>query len=312
MVKHQSISMMSPNKNYGLRESLPSLGAPVFGAITEKVLMPNHSWAGFLPEYEKQSEGDFDTYACTVFGTFNCIETYLFAQYGIKKNFSDRFTAVMSGTIPGWGNYIDAPARSIAKDGVIEESEYPFVGNEKEYYKIISNKLKEKVKQSLTQWEIQSEWVDWAGCDPEELWGALQYSPLEVTVLAWYPPKDGTYLNTGSDKTNHVVMLFAGEYKKWWLIYDHYEQSIKKLSWDFYFGSAMRHIMKPRMLELIKGDKGTDVFALDKFGVKHLIFDESQFERGLQIGLWGDSSLISVRKQKDVDALPLGNAIVLA
>lgn len=299
---------MSPNKNYGLRETLPRAGAHIFGSAKLPIIMQNRSWAGFLPQFEAQSDGLFDSYSCVTFATFNCLETYLL-YLNIQKNFSDRFTAVMSGTLPNVGNYIDAPGRSIANDGIVDEKEYPFVSGEK-YFETVPKDTRAQAKKNIGFWNMQSEWVDWSGCETERLWDALQYSPLAVTVLAWYPQKDGMYQNTGSDKTNHVVMLFAGEYKKWWLIYDHYEQSIKKLSWDFYFGSAMKHILLPRMLQLVKGDKSIDIFAVSPKGTKHLVFDEAQFEAGVEIGLWKRE--YETLKQKDVDALSQGKAIVLA
>src|SRR3990167_3107700 len=65
-----------------------------------EVLMPNgHGWGNFLPEVEIQNANNIETYACTSFGTLSAFEI-LGRKYGLNFNFSDRHSAITSGTDP--------------------------------------------------------------------------------------------------------------------------------------------------------------------------------------------------------------------
>ena len=72
----------------------------IFGAgkIPEVVLQPNGDWTDFLTTKEFQAPYNFETYACVTFTILNCIEILIKRQYGIEKNYSDRFLAIVSGT----------------------------------------------------------------------------------------------------------------------------------------------------------------------------------------------------------------------
>lgn len=102
-------------------------------------------WILWRPSDEKQSTLKIDTMSCTTFSALNDLETILnffkdqlnmFSKDQLdwlslvkfiennKFNFSDRFTAIMSGTMPE-GNYFQNVWDSIRKDGVIPEVQFP-------------------------------------------------------------------------------------------------------------------------------------------------------------------------------------------
>ena len=93
-----------------------------------EVLMPNgHGWGNFLPEVEIQNANNIETYACTSFGTLSAFEI-LGRKYGLNFNFSDRHSAITSGTDPyvAKGNNPKAVIETARKQGLIPESDLPF------------------------------------------------------------------------------------------------------------------------------------------------------------------------------------------
>ncbi len=104
----------------------------LFGGISGVplvVLQTNRQWGSFLPDYEPQINKDGDTQWCVTFSALNCLETLLKRKYDIDRNFSDRYTALMSGTIRGVGNYLYKVADSIRNDGVVDEVHAPYLAN---------------------------------------------------------------------------------------------------------------------------------------------------------------------------------------
>src|SRR3712207_6713462 len=72
----------------------------VFGAgqIEGEVLQPDRDWRAFVPPAESQLQNGFDPLSCATYGTFNCMESLQIRKYGVSENYSDRFTAQVSGT----------------------------------------------------------------------------------------------------------------------------------------------------------------------------------------------------------------------
>lgn len=236
--------------NYGFIEREPPLGNWVLGEVGEpaQILQSNRDWTPYLPVVEHQIKNLWDSCGCVSFSAWNCLEILHKRLYGIEINKSDRFTVVHSGTIPDKGNYIDAVAECIRKHWSVDEQEYPFVGGQMEYYKPLTPELEAKAQEQYT-YTMNYRWADWAGCDPEVLWDALQYSPLQASVHTWGQIVDGVYQRPTTEQTNHLVTIFKGEYEKYWWIFDHYEQSIRKMAWNYYFGSAMTYSLKKKSME---------------------------------------------------------------
>src|SRR3990167_7048548 len=83
----------------------------VGGTIPYEVRLPSGNWDAFLPSGEWQRsqpdpvKGYIDTMACVSFSALNSIETQIRFLTGQSINYSDRFTAKMSGTTPQ-GNWL--------------------------------------------------------------------------------------------------------------------------------------------------------------------------------------------------------------
>jgi hypothetical protein len=184
----------------------------------------NGDWTIYLPEEEKQyKDFTFDTMSCTTFSALNVVETWLnslleemsiqhleeFNKLGViengKFNFSDRFTAIMSRTMPN-GNYLPVVLNSIRKDGLLSEKDLPFGGNNwNEYHgATITQEMKDKAKKILDLIEVNYEWVNMASDWENE----LKKCPLQGAI-----PVPGT----------HAVMIHnKGEY------FDTYIPFVKK------------------------------------------------------------------------------------
>ena len=310
---------MEELKNYGIIEATPGPDDYVQGAATKLptiVLEPTRNWDKYLPVKEIQYQNNYDSYGCVTFSKHNVLETLIKRKYNKEINFSDVFTIIDSGTQPGVGNYLAAVAEHPRKKGFLFESEYPWtkdMHSEETFYKPIPQEIKDKAMKRKDEMKFGWEWVDWDGCDPEELWNSLQYGPVQVTVQTWGRIENGVYQRIDSKKTNHAVELFGGEYRKTFKSYDSYQKDIKILSWDYYFGSAMRHdVIINTMFELIKGDKSEKVYFLGKDGTKSWIFNEAVFEVGRRKGLWGELSTVVEKPQAEVDAIKEDNTLIFS
>jgi hypothetical protein len=230
--------------------------------IVPEVLQESGDWTEFLPVYEPQKI-TYDTMSCVTFSALNCLETMYSRRYGIEENFSDRFTAKVSRTTPS-GNYLSRVANSILNYGMVSEALWPYGGNNwSAYMADIPLDLIQAGQNSLDKYKINWEWV--VERDAKTIMEALTYSPLQVTVYAWESPQNGIYQKT-EKTTNHAVMLYDYKKYEYWVIYDHYENNIKRLAWDFKFGHRLRYniedyMPKPKfednlLLQLVEGAGG--------------------------------------------------------
>ena len=95
----------------------------VAGQIQHEVRNPSGDWTSYLPPGEWQKIGPVDTMACVTFSALNSLEAQHKFLTGSARNFSDRFTATMSGTT-SQGNYLWKVADSIRKDGLVDEADW--------------------------------------------------------------------------------------------------------------------------------------------------------------------------------------------
>lgn len=141
-----------PGENTGVIEKDPDPRAWIAGGetgVVATVLEQSGQYDAYLPDEEAQSfytPAHFDTQSCVTFSALNNIELLLnrMRARGLlskkqedflrnegyinpqtnKVNFSDRFTAKMSGTTQG-GNYLEAVGNSMRNHGLVPESTYP-------------------------------------------------------------------------------------------------------------------------------------------------------------------------------------------
>lgn len=176
--------------------------------ITWEIVNKSGDWRSWKPSEEKQYDMNFDTMSCTTFSALNVVETWVnwliqnnklsssqleqlrnlgFIENG-KFNSSDRFTAIMSGTMPN-GNYFPNVWNSIKDDGILPEKDLPFGGkNQVEYLNksLITQEMKDKARKILDIFEFVYEWTPVTETS-QELSEALLQSPMQVAVTKESP-----------------------------------------------------------------------------------------------------------------------------
>lgn len=265
---------MSTGFLYRPRDPLDFVAGAETG-ITPVILNPKKNWEDFLPPEEKQKGVKGDSMACVTYSALNALE----AQFQLIKDklsktqlktltdlgyivdghlsLSDRFTAKMSGTTKE-GNYLVSVWDSIRHDGVLPESDWPFVLDEfswKEYYKDIPQKLKDKAKKFLDIFEVKYEWLSLGNFREH-----LSTAPIQVVVKVdknWgsseiVPP---TLMGSG-----HAVLLYASN--KYLKIYDHYFKFKKTLAGNYPIVCAMRGVLSIKKEE-VKQSKKLFYFDVD-------------------------------------------------
>src|SRR3990167_59139 len=232
-------------KNYGYIKDSITKDDYILGGISKipkEVLVPDGQWDNYLPTEEFQNIQGIETSACATFHTLNPVEILIKRLYNKDENFSDRFLAWNSGTSTQ-GNSPHTVSEYLRKGGVPYQMQWPNFDNVdsfEEFYKTPPAKLIEKARDFLNNYSFSHEWVN---TDTESLKNALQYSPLGASVQAW-EEKDGYNIRT-QPKDNHWVVIYGYKDKEYWKVFDSYENTHKKLVWNYGFGMCKRyHIQK--------------------------------------------------------------------
>lgn len=226
-----------------------------FGATA---LMPGgKGWQKYTPDYERQSNGTTESYACTVYGSTKAwITLSNFLGYSLPKNCSERFNAIMAGIVPP-GADPHTVCDSIHKWGMINNDLLPFddtVKNTFEFYqpKPMDEGFVAEAKKLVQKYTLGFEYI-WNESPfraplvvdrPKLLISALERGPVCVSVHGW-KEKDGLYYKDKYDADNHWTFLVDYKEGKYWIVNDQYAPFIKKVAWDTPFQTAMLYFLKP-------------------------------------------------------------------
>ena len=240
--------MIQKIKNYGLKKEPIIIGKDyLLGGFTEvpKVeLQADGQWLSFLPIAENQSRGSVEPSSCVSMTTNNCVEILLERLYGNDHDFSDRFSAKMSGNT-GEGATPQQVAQTLKNKGVVEETEWAFspdIDTLEKYYADIPPETQNKALSFLENYDFLHEYVP---TDPESLKQALKLSPLGIGTPAWYQNEQGLYYRPEGMSDNHFTTLIGFLDKQYWIVFDSYENNIKHLDWNINSSVAKRfHIAK--------------------------------------------------------------------
>ena len=246
-------------KNYGIniqpKKSTDYIAN--IGGIGEE-LNPSGNWFDFLPVKEYQHFDWGDTMECVTMSALNCLEILHTYLYGIEPNWSDRFTAKMSNTTHR-GNWLTAVANSIRHDGLVSEEDYPATASSwDDYYKEVPQEIIDKGKRF--PYEVNYEWI--VPTNAEGLENALKTAPIQVIVHAWEAPVNGIYQRT-TKPLNHAVCLLNSVHGEYWEIFDHYDNVIKRLAWDYKITNGLKYSLKKKNMKFIK-EKGKSAVYLVK------------------------------------------------
>lgn len=235
-----------------------------FGAAKE-VIKADGQWDKDLPKLEIQRFNWGDTYHCTVFGTENPIQTLMKAKYGQVDEYSERFLGVLAGITQSGGSP-NTVAEAWRKNGNLPYEFLPFenINSWAQFNspKPMTNDLLQKGLEWIKNWEFGHDWVypGIAGNIKDAMKDALKYSPLGVGLYAWkFDSSRGVYYKPSGATDNHWVMCYGYVEGKYWKVYDHYDNELKKVDWDYPFQFVKRYTLGKR--NQTQEDKGYDLFT---------------------------------------------------
>lgn len=288
------------NPKNGLIEKIPEQRDFVLGGENQTrkvILQSDRDYTKFLPVHETQKRDGFDSYSCVSFSADNSLEILFKRQWGLDINISDRATASMSGTIAGRGNTLTAVADSLRNNGFVDEKDYPWGGrNNSEYLDPVSKQIRDKGKIAALYYDTGYEWVDWGGCDPNELYEGLQYGPLQATVNA-----NAIARGSRVSVTDHAIAIVKAKQNKSFVLLDHYTQQLEEVPWNFYFGSSLLYtVAKRQAFTLVQVFGKPAIYAVAAGGVAMHIVDWDVYMYGQSVGLW-DPSAVKVITQGAFD-----------
>lgn len=278
---------LQPGAQTGVLIKEPDPKAWVAGGetgIAAAVLEDSGQYDVYLPDEEAQSfytPAHFDTQSCVTFSATNNIETllnrmrakkllskkqedflvnegYINPQTG-KVNFSDRFTAKMSGTTQA-GNYLEAVGDSMRKDGLVPESAWPMPDwdalkgkTQNEIWAIymadIPGDVKNKAKKFLEYFDINYQWVV-LGATPSDadLKRILKQGPFQIAAIVCSPwnSNDGMPpIPACGCGTGHATLIYG--YRPDDMArkdFDHYRSFRKLLASDYCIQWGLQYMIK--------------------------------------------------------------------
>lgn len=209
-------------------------------------LVSDGQWDSFVPPDELQDKG-FSSMACTSFGTLNCVEALERQEFGDTTEYSDRFLAGMSGTTQ-YGNDPNTVAETLRKKGCALEADWPYgadITTWGQFYQTPPYNIITSALQFIAEYDFGHEW---GKNDQASMMDALRYSPLGVTVYAWnQPDSDGIYHRNGMS-SEHWVMIYGFVANHYWKCFDSYDNTHKKLAWDFGFELVKKYTLHKQVI----------------------------------------------------------------
>ncbi len=270
-------------QNTGVIEVAPKIGDFMAGGetgVAPIVLEASGQFDTYLPDEESQWRNMLDSFACVSFSAGNALETlitrmiargempqshldflkrhgYIDPQTG-KVNFSDRFTAKMSGT-SRVGNTLPAVGDSIRHNGMVPENLWPwpemqdgisFDEKWNIYYTDIPKNVTDLGKLFATYFEIKYQWVLTGIYSAPALKSALPYGPVQIAALVCAPwnSNDGMPpIPACGCGTQHATIIYGYREDGSWKDFDHYKSFRKLLAPDYCIPYGLQYSILPKM-----------------------------------------------------------------
>lgn len=240
---------MNMNENkYGYQEPIIKDGDYLHGdgKLGTIAINPSGDWSQYLPDPELQNRG-YETFSCVSESTLHCTEILQRKKYTDSTKYSVRFLATMSGTGPAQGNDGGTVAETLRKGGCCQETDWPFTAaNYDAFYTRPPQNIIELAAYQFRDNSFGHSWI--TDTTPQGMMNALTFSPLALGVYAWpQPDAQGIYHRPEGAKDCHDVTVFNYVENQYWLIFDSYDTTIKKLAWGYGFGVGKRFTLDRRI-----------------------------------------------------------------
>lgn len=253
--------------------------------IEPVVLEEDGQYDAYLPDEENQSfynPKKFDTQSCVTFSATNDIETLINRQRALgllsqrvedflvqegyidpgtnKVNFSDRFTAKMSGTRKT-GNNLEAVGDSIRNHGLVPEKDWPMPNwnslegkTQDELWEVYMAEIPQWVKDKALRFKefikVNYQWVALGSSTPDSLREQLKYGPYQIAakVCPKWSSNEGMKPIMGCGCGHgHATMLYGFKEKdgtKPFKCFDHYRSFRKLLDEGYCIPWAVQYSVK--------------------------------------------------------------------
>ena len=266
--------------NHGFDESLVEIEKEAYilgknSPVPITPFRPDGEWPGIT--YEPQAER-YETSGCTIWGMENQVEMFVKEVYKFEPNYDERFTYLYCDVNPAVGANPQNAYESVRHNGLIDNEPMPNTLQEfldKNYH---TQERINKGKSWLTRWTL---WHDWlVDTSKPTIKGTLPFSPVALSVTAWFRDADGLYIDNGRQNTHWcvafgyvkpgdnlsrfqvnegMVQTLVAKGKIILKIFDTYDYSWKLLHPDHRIGFAKRIYIEP------KGEGEVEV--LEKSGI---------------------------------------------
>lgn len=230
--------MKQNNRKYGFLFDEPSPEHWVFGAskIPMEVLVPGGDWRPYILKHHYQNLNGLEPYACVIFTLLAGLEMLIYKKYGIERDYSRRFLAIIVDTRNG-GTTFEKAFEALRKKGVVMNELLPFDGlidTLDKFFSPVPDSLRELAKEFNEEWDFNHDFVI-----PNEIsiTSALECSPVPMSFAAWHVNDKGRYYRPTGMRDNHAILLVnqsIGEYRQ---IKDSYpdeneDPGLKELEWN--------------------------------------------------------------------------------
>ncbi len=239
--------MKNEIKNYGLdiEATLEGLDSNhyLLGSTSKlgtEIIQADGNWLPYIPAYEPQFTANYETYGCTVFGTYNAIETLMKKIYGNDYDFAERFTYILAGIRPPGGDPHKV-IELIRTKGMLPQARMPLTDTYEQFIQPdpLTPDLIDEALKFLNDKEIGHEWIFTNNPKTADrismLQWALQRGTVAVSVTAWYQDENGLYIDGGRPNTHwcELVDIEEKDGKFYPIIIDSYDLIINGISTAF-------------------------------------------------------------------------------
>lgn len=201
-------------------------------------------WLDYLPPQTDQQNLGIEAEDCTSHGVLNALEIFANFLFGDTTVWSKRYLAWASGTTVQ-GNSPDIVFNTLANPriGTVPQSEWPQSPDITTWQQLYVTPPKNIQTEALAYPAHYSIGAKHIATDVNTLMDSLELSPVSVAGYAWEQNAQGLYVSPDGFAANHFFVLVGYLENQYWLVFDSYENDVKKLAWDYHFAEAITYSM---------------------------------------------------------------------